>query len=210
MAPALATLQVAAPLPHPAPPEPSRSKTAPPLPRVALRRQVLPPSGSVGPCHGCDLLSSAGTKNSSSLLRPPATPPSGRRVVISSFPRPLTFAATQRRHLPASMAGPSESLAGTASFHPDGAQGPMLPWPLLVLAVAPHTPLLVASTLCPSSVFHHGRGVAAEPRHGSVQRRKSDARSTSSSTTCNSKYHYEPEDLGCFKFHYDCVYIYGP
>ena len=32
---------------------------------------------------------------------------------------------------------------------------------------------------------------------------------TSSSTTCNSKYHYEPEDLGCFKFHYDCVYIYG-
>ncbi|EMS66969.1 hypothetical protein TRIUR3_29021 [Triticum urartu] len=56
--------------------------------------------------------------------------------------------------------------------------------------VAPHTPLLAATTLCLSSVFRHGRGVAVEPRHGSVQRRKSDAKTTSSSATCNAVYDY--------------------
>ena len=74
-------------------------------------------------------------------------------------------------------------------------------------APRPSEPLLAAPTPCPSFVFHHGHGGAAEPRHGSVQRRMSDARSTSSSTTCNSKYHYgrrprtRQVPIGCAKFH---------
>ena len=35
-------------------------------------------------------------------------------------------------------------------------------------APRPSEPLLAAPTPCPSFVFHHGRGGAAEPRHGSV------------------------------------------
>ena len=51
-------------------------------------------------------------------------------------------------------------------------------------------PLFFCFDFLPEFRFRHERGVAAEPRHVSVQRYKSDAKTTSSSATCNTVYDY--------------------
>ncbi|XBI71092.1 hypothetical protein VPH35_065402 [Triticum aestivum] len=145
MAPALATLQVAAPLPHPVPPEPSRSTTAPPLPRVALRRQVPPPSGSVRPCHGC-----------ASLL------PKPRRQVPpapSGLAGPLPLFQVRRPQVPLPATAPSPCGPHPPRSH--GAAAPVVSLPLFCARDSSPPPRIAALLPSPPSACYLHRTSSA-------------------------------------------------